>query len=192
MRNDKFWNECTAGSIREKVAEFIDKSPVLSKLKDNAYYAMEDALVEFIEQNRDLIASEVDREYQRDDLVNQVTEDYGENAAQIATLIPLAKIDDVVKSWQETLADNDTYWDAIWGDLTDALNEIPVFAGIEDYDKEAVITYMAYLQDWYSSHDALHEDPACIDEFFNCEMEDEEASRYYTELARKFAAEHNL
>lgn len=192
MRNDKFWNECTAGSIREKVVEFINKSPLLSKLKDEAYYEMEDALVDFIEENKGLIAGEVDLEYQRDDLINQATEDYGDNAALIASLIPLAKIDDVVSSWQETLADNDTYWDATWGDLSDALNEISVFCGIDDYDKDAILMYMAYLQEWYSSHDAIHEDPACIDEFFNCEMEDRETAKHYQKLADKFKKEHNL
>lgn len=189
MRNDKFWNECTAGSIRQKVAEFIDKSPVLSKLKGEDYYDMEDALVEFIETNSGLIADEVDREYHRDDLVNQATIDCGENAAQILSVIPIEKIDDIVGSWQEALGDDDTYWEAAWDDLSNALSEVPIFGNIEDLDKNDIIIYMAYLKEWYSSHDALHEDPATADEFFNNEIEDRELSEYYIELARKFAAE---
>lgn len=192
MRNDKFWNECTAGSIRQKVAEFIDKSPVLSKLKGESYYDMEDALVEFIETNSGLIADEVDREYHRDDLVNQATMDCGENAAQILSVIPIEKIDDIVDSWQEALGDDDTYWEATWDDLSNVLSEIPIFGNIEDLDKNDTIIYMAYLKEWYSSHDALYEEPATANEFFNNEMEDRELSKYYIELARKFAAERKL
>lgn len=96
MRNDNFWDKCVHGSIR-----FIDQSPVLSKYKGEQYYDLEDALVEFIENNRDLIAAEVDREYQRDDFVNQVEEDFGADAARIIPLIPIEKIDDVISTWQE-------------------------------------------------------------------------------------------
>lgn len=56
MRNDKFWDECSNGSIREIVALFIDSSPLLSKLKGEKYYQLEDSIVSLIENNRDLIS----------------------------------------------------------------------------------------------------------------------------------------
>lgn len=192
MRNDNFWDKCVHGSIREKVAQFIDQSPLLSKYKGEQYYDLEDALVEFIENNRDLIAAEVDREYQRDDFVNQVEEDFGADAARIIPLIPIEKIDDVISTWQEAVNENDTIWSATWDDLTETLNDFPVVVGVEDYDEEAIVIYMAYLQEWYATHDPVGQDPACIDEFFNCDMEDKETAKHYRKLAAKFKKEHNL
>ena len=66
MKNDKFWNECSDGSLRQKIAEFIDKNPAVSHLKDKAYYDFEDALVALIYDNREMISQEVDLEYQRE------------------------------------------------------------------------------------------------------------------------------
>ena len=34
MRDNKFWDECNNNSIRQLVAGFIDKHPILSKYKD--------------------------------------------------------------------------------------------------------------------------------------------------------------
>ena len=48
MRDNKFWDECNNNSIRQLVAGFIDKHPILSKYKDDDYYSIEDAFVEFI------------------------------------------------------------------------------------------------------------------------------------------------
>lgn len=88
--------------------------------------------------------------------------------------------------------ENDTIWSATWDDLTETLSDFPVVVGIEDYDEEAIVIYMAYLQEWYATHDPVGQDPACIDEFFNCDMEDKETAKHYRKLAAKFKKEHNL
>lgn len=41
-------DECVMGSIREEVADFMSRDPILERLEGDRWYAMEDALVDFI------------------------------------------------------------------------------------------------------------------------------------------------
>lgn len=192
MRNNKFWDECNQGSIREKVAQFLDKTPLLSSFKNEEYYTIEDAIVNFIEENRDMIAAEVDKEYQRDDLVNRASIDYGDEAAHIIAVMPIKQIDSIITWWQELLNNSDIYWDETWSSLSDTLDEVPALHNLCDYERDDVFAYVAYLQEWYKSHDTIHESPVCIDEFFNREMADKEYAEYFRKLAIKFKAEHGI
>lgn len=89
MKNDKFWDECTDGSIRQKIAEFIDKNPAVSHLKNKAYYDFEDALVAFIYENRDMISEEVDLEYQREDFLTRAKEEFGDEVEEVVNVLPI-------------------------------------------------------------------------------------------------------
>lgn len=62
MRDDKYWDTCNDQSIRQKVAEFIDDSPLLSKFKGEKYYELEDAIVALIEANKQGIHDAVEKE----------------------------------------------------------------------------------------------------------------------------------
>ena len=62
MRDDKYWDTCNDQSIRQKVAEFIDNSPLLSKLEGKKYYELEDAIVALIEANKQSIHNTVEKE----------------------------------------------------------------------------------------------------------------------------------
>ena len=194
MRNDKFWDECNGGSIRQKVAEFIDKSPTLSGFKGKKYYDLENELVEFIEENKDIISAEVDREYQRDDLKSRVIKQVGKDAQKILDILSIETIDAIVECWQECLMDDDSgYWDMYWETLDDTLSDggiCPVFAGVENYEPHDVETYTAYLKDWYENHFSDNEDPACIDEFFDNEMLDDELLGYYIEKSKELFGEN--
>lgn len=122
MRNDKFWDECTDVSIRQKVAEFIENNPSVGKLKDKEYYDFEDALVGFIEQNRQLIYDEVAMEYYREDFVNYAAEKFEGKDNRVKEL-PVEKIDTLVEMWQEDLLGWDDYWDMSWNSLSQILEE---------------------------------------------------------------------
>lgn len=93
MRDDKYWDICNDESIRQKVAEFIDNSPLLSKFKGEKYYELEDAIVALIEQNKDSIHATVERE-------NKVYEEFlsEENAKYIdgeAGVCPFCKSEEL-------------------------------------------------------------------------------------------------
>lgn len=186
MKNDKFWNECTDDSIRQKIAEFIDTTPAVSKLKDKAYYDFEEALVSFVYENRDMISKEVDLEYQREDLVKQVKEDFGADAKKIIDSLPLEVIDRLIAKWQDALSGNDSYWEIMWDSLNDVLSDGGIcsfFSGIENYETKDIQIYAAYLKEWFSDHPFDYEDPVCIDEFFDCEIQDEQIYNYYVKRA---------
>lgn len=40
--------QCTVGSLREKVVNFMESNPILTKLSGVEWYEMEDALVDFV------------------------------------------------------------------------------------------------------------------------------------------------
>lgn len=53
--HQKFYEElmsnlemCSNGNLRERVASFIDTTPSISNFKGDKYYALEDALVDFV------------------------------------------------------------------------------------------------------------------------------------------------
>lgn len=49
MKNEKIYEQCYQGSIRETVADFIDNSPLLFKFTGKEYYELEDSLVDLIQ-----------------------------------------------------------------------------------------------------------------------------------------------
>lgn len=189
MKNDKFWNECSNGSLRQKIAEFIDNNPVASKLKGIVYHDFEDALVAFIYDNREMISKEVDLEYQREDFLTHSKEEFGDDVEEAVKVIPIDVIDGMINQWQEALGDNDAYWDITWSELSDVLTDsgISPFIGIDEYPTEAVLIYAAYLNEWYSDMppEMQDQEPVCIDEFFSIEMKDEEAKDFYIKAAKK-------
>lgn len=189
MKNDKFWNECTNGSIRKKIAEFIDSNPAISHLKDKTYYDFEDALTALIYDTREMISKEVDLEYQREDFLRQAKEVFGDDVEDAVKMLPITIIDNMISHWQEALGDNDTYWDITWDALSDILTDggISPLVGIDNYPTEEVLIYVAYLKEWYSDMppEMQGQDPACIDEFYENEMNDEQLSEYYIKTAKK-------
>ena len=121
MRNDDFWETCNSGTVRQKVAEFIDSSPILSHLKGDKYYHLEDALVGFIEDNKELIFREVEREYHRDDVAARLTEK--DELFDDESILCPEVLDRVADKWQEKLSKSDPHWDAVWDALDEAIAE---------------------------------------------------------------------
>lgn len=189
MKNDKFWDECTDGSIRQKIAEFIDKNPAVSHLKNKTYYDFEDALVAFIYENRDMISEEVDLEYQREDFLTRAKEEFGDEVEEVVNVLPIDVIDNMIGHWQKALNENDDYWDISWEELSNILTDggISPLTCIDDHPTEEILIYAAYLKEWYSDMppEMQGQEPACIDEFFSNEMEDEQLSEYYIKAAKK-------
>ena len=186
MRDNKFWDECNNNSIRQLVAGFIDKHPILSKYKDDDYYSIEDAFVEFIENNREVISREVDKEYQREDLYNQLTERLGTLGLVVKSFFPIERANKIISEWQERLTDNDIYWEQNWAELDDAIAEHgEIFTGLDNYEFEDVCVYLAYVKNWYENNDEPNQCPSCIDEFFDCEMADDDLREYYESLGNE-------
>lgn len=187
--NNPLWDRCENGTIRNDVAEFIDNNPLLSKYVGDNYYQLEDSIVDFLSREAEKIYRERDREYQREDVLNKISEYVGQNGEIVANAIPFAVIDRIARLWGENLEDRDGYWECVWDTLDDTIiDELDLFG--DELNEDDAWIYAAYLDDWFKTHDAHSESPAPIDEFFECEMQDDELSTYYTELADKYKDTH--
>ena len=69
-----------------------------------------------------------------------------------------------------------TYWNIF---------EDPVFNGLDNYEFEDVCVYLAYVKNWYENNDEPNQCPSCIDEFFDCEMADDDLREYYESLGNE-------
>ena len=189
MRNNKFWDECNEGSLREAIAIFIDSSPLLSKFTGEKYYKLEDSLAEFIESNKDLISNEVKREQLRENAKNIIEYKNGKYSKILFGAISIEALDSLIYNWQESLACDSDYCDTNDDALCSEIDQLGIFNGVEDFSDDNIITYAAYLQDWFTQHRNMHnQSPACIKEFFDCEMQDDELKSYYEKLAKVFKA----
>ena len=189
MRNDSFWDMCTKGSLRSALAEFMDNNPILQKYKGEAYYALEDAIMNFIEENKLMISHEVDMECWRDDLKKEAISYFGDEVVPVLEVLPVERIDSLIETWQENLMEDDDYLRIHWEQLDYILDEDPEFSHLCDYESEQLCVYIAYLKQWYSPDNGIDveiDSPVCIDEFYNCEMSDEELTEYYELLAKNY------
>lgn len=182
MRNKSFWTQ-SDGELRFAVRKFIENHEKTCGLSDIEQYQYEDELMQLIESVKENIYREVEKEYHREDIFMHAENDNGERCQEIAMLLPIAQIDSIVEQWEETLRNNDGYWDYYWGALSLSLKEEHWWQDYEDYGKEDFSCYKAYIRYWYSTHQEGV--PVCIDEFLSNEMQDEELSEFYKALAEK-------
>lgn len=186
MRNDRFWDECSNGSIREAVASFIDNSTLLSHYKGEKYFQLEDEIVRFIEERKESIFREVLAEYYRDDVRLAIENRRSDGAlALICDVLPNDVLTKIVDDWQDELENNTDYCDARNMHLDRILDSTGMFDEAEEHGKQDIELYAAYVEDWYKQHfNEKNQYPVCIKEFFDCEMQDEELRSYYLALTK--------
>lgn len=172
MRNDKFWDECSTDSIRYDVAVFMDNNSILCKLKGDNYYLVEDAIVGFIEEHKEKIAKERnEREILREEILEYLH-------PSLRNIIPMNFLHKL-ESLSEIQPNEEDIRDVIFNMFgLDKLEEI------KDTSDEDIKCYIAYLYDWFENYTPLSgADPVCIDEFVDCELEDNRQK--YLKIARK-------
>lgn len=193
MKNAEFWEKATGGSIRSAVADFIDKTPQVSHLENEDYYSFEDALVDFIQNIKEQVYRERDREYLRDDVQARIEESLGAYGDIIIDAVPLKEIDIIANEWNEELDNYELYWDSVWESLDTTLSNRTYLEGMPDSEEDAWL-YAAYLNEWFTNHKpepfSLHHSPLSLEEFLDEEMSNQEAAEHYSDLARKFKNEH--
>lgn len=185
MKDITFWNTCVSGNIREAVARFIDNSPILSNLEGAKYYELEDSIVAFIEENKEMIFREVDKEYQRDDVVTLLKRKYGEERIEeIMEYIPMRTTDAIIDGWKECPSDrfNDAYWES----LEEYINEVEFLRGLDELPDTSFRTYKAYLKWWEETDEDFDSQlPLPPNDFFDCECNDIDFIEFCEELGRR-------
>ena len=185
MRNDSFWDVCKNNSIRHIIAEFIVHSPLLQHFKGEKYFELEDALAQFIEQNRDIIYRETSQEYFREDVYRKFVDYCGEDAKLFVKNLPIEKLDFLIDEWKSELDESDLFWEYYWDPLIKILKEYGFTLDFKRYKQEEIQLYMLYLNDWFKNHDIENMRPACIDEFLSNEMQETDNAKYYKNLLKK-------
>lgn len=124
MRNSQFWDVCNGSSLRQDVAEFIESTPQLSHFKKEDYYAVEDAIVEFIERNRQKLHDEVEHECERDDIASDVLDGATSELQELFyQRFPAQFLDEIIRDIEKELGNNDAYWDAYWQSIHSVLDK---------------------------------------------------------------------
>lgn len=150
-------------------------------IKKSQKRKLEKTIQQFIRKVQETIFRHAEYEYHREDVMNKIKEYYGTKGSKLVAAVPERVISAIVETWQDDIGNADTYWDVNWSILEDVLYGESWLSGIENYNNRDIQVYKAYLKDWFSEHNEGC--PVCIDEFFNCEMRDEELRKYYLGLA---------
>jgi len=144
---------------------------------------LEKGIMGFLLKVKENIFREVEREYFKEDVMTKIKEYYGLKVLKLAKTVPDKIIDLVIETWQDNLGNAETYWEDNWMVLEDVLSCESWLNGIKRHNSRDVRLYQAYLKDWFECH--KEGSPVCIDEFFNCEMQDEKCAEYYKKLLIK-------
>ena len=147
MIDDKFWNEkSNVKGIRVKVADFVATSPLLKDLKDKSFL-LENAIINFIKENRELIRQECDREDYRDDVIARLNEIMDTNL-DLEQVFPIEFIDDLVQAWQSCVGNNETYWEAYWESLEDVVGNYDFLVDASGFSDDLTRAYFAYINEY--------------------------------------------
>lgn len=168
MQNDKFWNE----KLQKRVVDYIKSDAFFSQFKAVDSNQLEESLVKLLKAFKEDVYREVEREYHREDVISKVEEHFSEKEAKFLSGLPICLINFIVDDWQSIVEDSDSFWEAYWDPLMGILSETSYLGGLENYNDEEIQLYKNYLIDWFQNHNEGA--PACIGEFFDCEMQDTE------------------
>lgn len=180
--NKKFLKIKDKPYFSQKLSEFISQLQLMG-ISCKKRKKLEKGIMGFLLKVKEYIFREVEREYFKEDVMTKIKEYYGVKGLQLAKIVPDSDIDMLIEEWQDDLGEADTYWDINWSVLEDLFYCTRWLNGIEKRTGKEVRVYKAYLKEWFSTHN--EGDPVCIDEFFDCEMQDEETKKYYLGLAER-------
>lgn len=173
MLNEKFWNMKELGKVRTEISEFIANNEIFQEFDATNKYELEKGIYALIDSIKEPVFRAVEREYYREDVVSKIKEYYGKKGEILSEFLPIDWIDTVVDWWQNDLTDTDLYWEANWDCLFNVMKDIVWLMNLDHFSQRKIRQYGAYLKKWFSEH--REGEPVCIKEFFDCEMQNENA-----------------
>ena len=172
MRNYKFWDKYSNNPLWNKVIEFVEKHDLTCGLADAAQDEYASDLIGLIEQVKEYVVEESNKETLREDVSALLVERFGLPGERLFKLLPLKVVDKLIEDWQDDLSDNEHHVDARDGLLFECLYKQSWMVDFDEFDEEDVEAYFEYLREWFLTHN--EGDPVCIKEFLQCEMQDED------------------
>ena len=179
LRNNSYLSQC--------LSEFMNKLSGMD-IAESKVKNIEKALWKLLISIRESVFRAVEHDYHAQDLMNQIKEKYGNKGLLAAKCVPKYVLDEIIEDWQDDLGDTDLFWDINWEVLENRLKKVAWLSDLKKCTHREISIYRCYLTDWYKRHQKG--EPACIREFFDCEMKDEETRNYYLSLATRRRGGH--
>ena len=180
MRNKKFWEDNPNSELWKQAKRFVEENDKTCGLSDVEQSEYVKELVEFIELNKKAVGCEYNLEWWREDIYSYLRHYLRGFGEQLYDVLPISVVDKLAKDWRSDIdgyLNSEGYSKSF---LEECMRETSWFTDYEKYGEEERQLYLVYLKDWYNFHE--EGSPACISEFLNNEMKDEELSAYYKQL----------
>lgn len=144
MLDEKFWKPEQNRFLSTRIKEFFNEEPIFNGLEPAKLSEIESKLFKLLQEVKEPIYREVDREYLREDVSDKIKEWCGERGEYVLSLFSFAEIDCIVEIWQNRLADAEPYWEANWEVLNNFLEEDYQLSALEEYGESEIKEYIEY------------------------------------------------
>ena len=143
MLDEKFWEPGQNHFISSCVKNFLKDEPLFDNLDSAKLSEIESKLFKLLQEVKEPIYREVDREYLREDVSDKIKK-YGEKGEYVLSLFSFDEIDCIVEIWQQRLADADPYWEVNWEVLDNVLEDDYQLSAFDEYGESEIKEYIKY------------------------------------------------
>ena len=167
MLDEKFWEPGQNHFISSCVKNFLKDEPLFDNLDSAKLSEIESKLFKLLQEVKEPIYREVDREYLREDVSDKIKK-YGEKGEYVLSLFSFDEIDCIVEIWQQRLADADPYWEVNWEVLDNVLEDDYQLSALDEYGESEIKEYIKYRL----NQNGLSDDALSIENYFKAKKKE--------------------
>ena len=167
MLDEKFWEPGQNHFISSCVKNFLKDEPLFDNLDSAKLSEIESKLFKLLQEVKEPIYREVDREYLREDVSDKIKK-YGEKGEYVLSLFSFDEIDCIVEIWQQRLADADPYWEVNWEVLDNVLEDDYQLSALDEYGESEIKEYIKYRL----NQNGLSDDALSIEDYFKAKKKE--------------------
>ena len=168
MLDEKFWEPGQNRFISTCMKEFFNEEPLFNGLEPAKLGEIEAKLFKLLQEVKEPIYREVDREYLREDVSVKIKEWCGEKGEYVLSLFSFDEIDCIVEIWQQRLADTEPYWEVNWEVLDNVLEDGYQISALEEYGESEIKEYIKYRL----NQNGLSDDALSIENYFKAKKKE--------------------
>ena len=167
MLDEKFWEPGQNHFISSCVKNFLKDEPLFDNLDSAKLSEIESKLFKLLQEVKEPIYREVDREYLREDVSDKIKK-YGEKGEYVLSLFSFDEIDCIVEIWQQRLADTEPYWEVNWEVLDNVLEDDYQLSALDEYGESEIKEYIKYRL----NQNGLSDDALSIENYFKAKKKE--------------------
>ena len=167
MLDEKFWEPGQNHFISSCVKNFLKDEPLFDNLDSAKLSEIESKLFKLLQEVKEPIYREVDREYLREDVSDKIKK-YGEKGEYVLSLFSFDEIDCIVEIWQQRLADADPYWEVNWEVLDNVLEDDYQLSAFDEYGESEIKEYIKYRL----NQNGRSDDTLSIEDYFKAKKKE--------------------